>query len=83
MGGEEKNTFVSTATSEKVSGLRTARDALSMEGISVASFRGAAYDLWLECNMPSGATHVRADNWQDSVELVRPDSVMTSGLASH
>ena len=38
---------------------------LLAEGVRVASFRGAAYDLWLERNLAAGGCAlVQAGSWQ-------------------
>lgn len=52
--------------------LATASDVLNPDAnLKVASFKGAAYDLWLERNLPVGSTLVHADTWHDSVQLLR------------
>ena len=46
--------------------LKTAGDVLlTAEGVRVASFKGAAYDLWLERNLAAGGcTLVQAGSFQ-------------------
>ena len=55
----------SSEASRRFPEIETAMDVLSTKEIRVASFKGAAYDLWLERNLPvGGCTIVQAASWQ-------------------
>ena len=57
--------FSSSEASKKFPEIETTKDVLSTKEIRVASFKGAAYDLWLERNLPAGGcTIVQAASWQ-------------------